>query len=233
MAFMATGASAAFLYTEGTTVKTLTVASEPVIEAHTDGTLRIPAKNLKILCQKVESDPGAKVILLPNSTVAHGHLLFKECESFDIKTNTLQKNCTPKSPGQELGKILAGGLAELILHPANNTMVLFKPLVVEGVTQPFTTIVLPELCALAETSNVTGSLVAECGQLKSETEKVFVGGNCATHRVTQLLQSVSEALAKTLGDTLKFGASEAFVDGIAAVKFAAPCAGCAWGGDAA
>ena len=98
-------------------------------------------------------------------------------------------------------------------------MVLFEPL--SG--KPFATIEFGEFCALFETGNVTGSLVAECGELNGSG--VFVGGNCATHRVTQLLKPVSKELATALGDTLKFGLSEAFVEGIAAVKFGAPCAG--------
>lgn len=131
-----------------------------------------------------------------------------------------------EKPGGAAGEILAGGLAELILHPANNTIILFKPLPEKA----FTTIELPELCAFAETSNVTGSFVTECGELKPEN--IYVGGNCATHRVTQLLKPISEELAKTLGDTIKFGASTVTLDGIVAVKFGLPCAGCSWGGDA-
>jgi hypothetical protein len=238
MAFMAAGAQAAegkFLYLVGAVTTTLAAESEPVVSAHTHGTLLIPGKNLKILCPKVASDPGAPVKLLGSNLgaaggIAHGHLIFKECESFTISTNVLQGNCTPKSPGAAAGEILAGGLAELILHPANTTLVLFKPLVVGGVTQPFVTIVLPELCALAETSNVTGELIAECGKL--EPANTYVGGSCSTHRTEQLLKEIPEALRKALGFGLKFGANEASVDGIAAVKFGAPCAGCSWGADA-
>jgi hypothetical protein len=110
-------------------------------------------------------------------------------------------------------------------------MILFKPLVVGGVTQPFTTLEFPEACALAETSKITGSYVAECGELKPAG--TYVGGNCATHRVTQLLKPISAALAKTLGDTMKFGANEMSPSGVVAVEFGSPCKGCSWGGDAA
>jgi hypothetical protein len=226
MAFMAAGASAAFLYLEESMTKTLAVDSEPVFSAHTDLTFLIPAENLKFLCQRVVSDPTAPITLLANSTVAHGHLLFKECEAFTISTNILQKNCTPSSPGTAAGEILGTGLAELILHPANNTMILFKPLA----SKPLFIIVLPELCVLAETSNVTGSFVTECGELKPAN--TFVGGNCATHRVTQLLKEIPAELRNTLGDKMKFGANEMFLDGIIAVKFGAPCSNCSWGGDA-
>jgi hypothetical protein len=246
MAFMAAGAQGAFLYLEKVgekiELKTLAVESEPVISAHTTGTLLVTAKNIEFQCPKVESDPAAPVKLLGNSTVAHGHLIFSGCEAFEIENKvtkvklTLLKNCVPHSPGQLEGKILAGGLAELVLHPANNTMVLFSPLTEinkEGkkITLPFTTVEVPEACALTETSPVTGTLLAECGELNGSS--VFVGGSCATHRKVQLLQSVSQKLGEELGDTLKFGANIAAIDGIAAVEFGAPCKGCSWGGDAA
>jgi len=227
MAFMAVGAQGAFLYLEGGVTKTLAVESEPTISAHTPGILLVEKKNLKLECKKVESDPTAKVKLLANSTVAHGHLIFKECESWTISPNTLQGKCTPKSTGAAAGEILAGGLAELVLHPASNTMVLFKPLT----GKPFATIEFPETCALFEAANVTGSLLAECGELKPAN--TYVGGNCATHRVEQLLKSVTQALGESQGDILKFGENIALVNGIAAVKFGAPCALCSWGGDAA
>jgi hypothetical protein len=105
-------------------------------------------------------------------------------------------------------------------------MVLFKPL--SG--KPLATIEFSELCTLEESGTLTGSFVTECGELNAF--KVYVGGNCATHRVEQLLKEVSLELRNALGDKLKFGASEAFLDGIVAVKFGATCIGCLWGGDA-
>jgi len=105
-------------------------------------------------------------------------------------------------------------------------MVLFEPL--SG--KAFTLIEFTEFCALFEEASVTGSLLAECGKL--EPANTFVALNCSHHQVTQLLQSANETLNKLLGDELKFGLSPAFVDGIAAVKFGAPCVGCPWGADA-
>ena len=237
MAFTAAGAQAAFLYLEGGVTKTLAVESEPVVSAHNTGTLLVPGLNIEIQCKKVESDPTAKVKLLANSVVAHGHLLFTECESFEIENKvtkvklTLLGSCKPSSPGTASGTVLAGGLAELVLHEATGrTYVLFKPLSPkkEGEKVPFTIVVLPETCALAETSEVTGSLVAECGELVTGA---FGGDkNCKTHRVEQLLQQAPQALFPT--DQLKFGEQNASLDGIAAVKFGAPCANCSWGGDA-
>jgi hypothetical protein len=235
MAFMAAGAHAEpkFLYLEGGVTKTLAVESLPTISTHKEGVLLVPNKNLEIKCPEVESDTTAPVELLgtnkaPNGGIAHGHLKFKKCTAWTIKPLEVQPKCVPRTPGLAAGEILAGGLAHLILHPANNTMVLFEPL--GGLTKPFALIEFTEFCALFEEASVTGSLVAECGELNGSG--VFVGGNCATHRVTQLLQSVSEALNKELKDELLFGINPASIDGIAAVKFGKPCEGCAWGADA-
>jgi hypothetical protein len=220
-------AQARFLYLEGGGVtESLVVDSAPAFSLDESGTLLIPNKNLKISCQKTTSDPKAPVKFLGETNVARGHLIFTECESFDMKTSTLQKNCTPKSVGAAAGEILAGGFAELILHPASNTIVLVRPLIGKA----FTTIELPELCALSETSNVTGEIIVECGELKPE--KTYVAGGCSTLRAAQLLREVSEALRTELGYKLKFGANEAFLDGISSVQFGEPCESCSWGGDA-
>jgi len=230
MAFMASGAQANFQYLLTVNGVIDDVPDNlPTVSAHSEGVLLVPGKNLEIKCPTVESDPSAPVLLLASSTVAHGHLIFSGCKTFTISPLTEQTKCKPWSPGQvkESGIILAGGLAELVLHPTPNSKsyVLFKPLVVGGVTQPFTTIELPETCALAETSKVTGSLVAECGELVAGA---FSGGNCATHRVKQLLRSVTAGLFPA--DVLKFGANEAFIDGIAAVELGGALAGKSWGG---
>jgi hypothetical protein len=91
-------------------------------------------------------------------------------------------------------------------------------------------ILFPETCALFPEASVTGTIVFECGELNPPG--TYVGGSCSTHRVTQLLKSASEALSKELKDELRFGLSTAFLDGIIAVKFGAPCVSCAWGADA-
>jgi hypothetical protein len=230
MALMAAGASAtAFLYLEGGVTKTLAAGleSQPTISAHTDITIRVPAKNLKILCQRAEADAANPLKFLGGTSgVGHGHLVFKECKSFQESTGAEQKNCVPKSPGALAGEILAGGLAKLILHPANNTMMLFEPL--SG--KEFSRIEFGELCALFETANLTGSFVAECGELGFFGG--YSGGNCATHRVEQLLKPLSSVeLSVVLKDLLNYGASAAFLEGIIAVKFGPPCTGCAWGAD--
>ena len=244
MAFMVAGAQGAFLYLKEEpagsgkfVTKTLAVESEPTISMHSEhGVLLVGDLNFEILCKKVESDPTAKVKLLANSTVAHGHLLFKECESFEIENKvtkvklTLLGKCKPwsTSTGKESGEILAGGLAELILHEGK-TVVLFKPLTGTAV---FTKIELPETCALAESSEITGELVAECGELNPPN--TFVGGDCATHRETQLLKAITPALAEKItgNPKLKFGEHVAELHGIAAVKFGEPCINCKWSGDA-
>jgi hypothetical protein len=81
-------------------------------------------------------------------------------------------------------------------------------------------------CALFETGEVTGSFVAECGELNGLG--VYVGGDCATHRVTQLIQQAPPELFT--GDVLKFGKNEALLDGITSAKLGAPLEGESWGG---
>ena len=227
MAFMASGAQANFLVllTEGGVIDDVG-DNLPTITSHKEFILLVIPKNFEIKCPTVESDPSAPVLLLANSTVAHGHLLFLGCKTFTISPLTEQTKCVPKSPGQAAGIILAGGLAELVLHPTPNTKsyLLIKPLT----EQPFTTIEFGAECALFETGEVAGDFVAECGELVSPG--VFGGGDCKTHRVTQLLQQVAAALFPTA--VLKFGKSEARIDGIAAVKLGAPWVGKSWGGDA-
>ena len=245
MAFMAAGAQANFLYL-------LTVngavddvgANVPTVKAHTPGTLLLLGLNLEIVCQKVGQDTTAPVTLLAASTVAHGHLLFKECETWSVKKEAekivlvaLQGKCKPWSPGtpKESGEILAGGLAQLLLHEGKN-YVLVKPLD----KKPFTIIELPETCALAESSEVTGEAVLDCGELDNSVPPKFVGGDCATHRVTQLLQQNPSATlfgkyklesgVEHNVNQLFFGAQLASIDGIADVLLGAPLEGKAWGG---
>ncbi len=138
---------------------------------------------------------------------------------FQISTGTEQKNCKPKEP------ILAGGRALIKLYALTKGGVLLNVILFEQEgTKPFTTVTLPELCSLAETSDVTGSLVAECGILDAGA---FVQEDCNKERVLHLLQAPAqtgwfESDLKgghvEVQDKLKFGENAATLDGIADVE---------------
>jgi hypothetical protein len=212
MAFMAAGAQANWLV-EGVELK----ANETVsVAAHTEGKLAVPAKNIEFRCTTIGAE-GLK--LVASSEKAEGKVKFTGCTAFQISTGTAQANCKPKEP------ITAGGFALIILHTNGQNYILFSP----ETGKPFTTVELPELCALAETSPVTGSLVAECGKL-AEVEKklVFSHLDCNTSEVTHLIQPASASLFEA--DKLKFGANPATLAGIAAVKLSGANVNKAWAG---
>lgn len=215
MALMATGAQANWqvLDPEGTIVEPdVTLGAE----AHTTSiTMVVPAKELEFLCKKLEPDPSAPLLLLEKSTVGHGHIIFKEC--ITLSKGVEQTKCKPVEP------ILAGGLVELVLSSSVN-LLLFKPLT----GKPFTTINIPETCALTSTSDVTGTLHAECGKL--EPANTFVAVNCSTHEVNHLIRATANQAAT--GDGLFFGKNEAKLSGIAKTFINGPelYVGKKWGG---
>jgi hypothetical protein len=216
MAFMAVGAQANWLILEGAKV----VESDAVVEVekHTEGNLLVKEEtNLEILCSVVETDPTAKILLLEKSTIAHGHLIFKTCKTWQAGKES--PNCKPVEP------ILAGGLAKVILHTNGENYVLFEPLTAGG---NFTQLKFKEPCALPELNNVKGTFVAECGKL--EPANTFVHTDCKNHEVTHLVRQASTTLFPE--DVLKYGTKTALIDGIAAVRLAEPekFKGAAWGG---
>jgi len=219
MAFVAGGAQANWLVLdpEGTTMQPDVTLSA---KTHKEFVLLVAAQNLEILCLKVETDPSAPLLLLAASTVAHGHVIFTECKTFVKKV--LSEGCKPVEP------ILAGGLAELILHPANGpSYILIKPLT--GL--PFTILKFNAAkCALPEENEVGGDLVAECGKL--EPVNTFVNVDCKTHEVTHLLQQAPQALFPTA--VLTFGENPALLHGIVDTLINSPALyiGKKWGGDA-
>jgi len=130
----------------------------------------------------------------------------------------LSAGCKPAEP------ILAGGLAEVLLHNSKN-YIKFKPLT----GKPFTTIVFnPAKCALAEENEVTGELVTECGKL--EPANTFAFKDCKEHEATHLLREAPEALFPTA--VLKFGLNQALLHGIADTLINEPALykGKLWGG---
>jgi len=208
MAFMAAGAQANWLYLEGGVAHELTSNELVEVTKHSaDGTLLIEGVNASILCQKIQ---GNDLLLIPgNATTATatGKVAFSECVTLEKSTGKEVKNCNPLNQPIE-----AAGKAKVILHTNGQNYVLFEP----EAGKPFTTIKFGELCALIETSNVTGSLVAECGELNASS--VFVQEDCKIHQVKHLLRQAPEALFPS--DILKFGAHKATIDGIVAAELA-------------
>jgi hypothetical protein len=197
MAFMAAGAQANWLVNG----VELTANESVAAKAHTEGKLAVPAKKIEFRCKEVAGE-GLK--LVAKSGTAEGKVKFTKCLAFSPigAEGKEQKNCNPKEP------ITAGGKALLILHNAQN-YVLFEP----ETGKPFTTVEVGELCALTQTSNVTGSLVAECGKLVSEK---FSHLDCNTSESSHLIQPAPATLFES--DKLSFGASPATLEGIAAVE---------------
>ena len=211
MAFVAAGAQAEWLVNGVKLTKNETVS----VSAHTTGKLIVAAKNLEIQCPTVES---GGLELKGESAEAKGSVKFSGCKTFSpVGSGTENKNCNPiEQP------IVAGGVANVILHNAKN-YVLFAP--AAGSTK-FTTIKFSELCALTETSDVTGTLVAECGELNGSS--VFVGEDCNVTRINHLIQPAPAALFEA--DKLKFGANAATLQGIAKVSLSGANAGKTWAG---
>lgn len=218
MAFMAVGAQANWLYLEGTTAVELTKNELVKVAKHTeDGTLEIEGINASVLCKKIE---GEDLLLVPgNATTATatGSVAFSECVTLEKKSGLEQPKCTPENQ-----PIKAAGKAKIVLHTNGQNYVLFEP--EEG--KPFTTIKFPETCALIETSNVTGSLVAECGELSGGA---FVQEDCKNHQVSHLLQQASTELFTS--DELKFGSHKASIKGIVSVELAGEHAKASWSGE--
>jgi hypothetical protein len=211
MAFMAAGAQANWLV-EGVELK----ANETVsVATHVEGKLAVPAKNIEFRCSTIGAE-GLK--LLASSEKAEGKVKFTGCTAFQISNGAEQKNCKPKEP------IVAGGFALIILHPATSgqNYILFSPPKEGEKTLPFATIEVSELCALTETSPVTGSLVAEC------LTSALAHEDCNTSEVTHLIQPASTELFPS--DTLKFGASAATLKGVAAVKLSGANLNKKWAG---
>jgi hypothetical protein len=165
--------------------------TQGVTAAATSGSeflLLVPAKELIIHCKKVVADSPGSVLNLDGSATAD--LLFSECTT--LSKGVLQKNCDP-------GTILAGVKALQILHNGVDYL-LFEPSLATGV---FATITFGGLCSLPSPTNITGSIVAEC--LTS----------CQTSSTSFDIKQASTTLFPT--DVLKYGTSEALLDGTALV----------------
>ena len=140
-------------------------------------------------------------------------------------------SCNPESQ-----PIVAGGLALIKLLALTQNGTLLNVVLFEQTNEktPFATIKLSESCALAFTSNVTGSVVAECGKL--EPVNTFVQVDCGVSSVAHLLQAPAQTTwwesngaggHKAVEDKLKFGANAATLGGIASVELES---GITWAG---
>jgi hypothetical protein len=225
MAFLSAGAQANWL------VETVELKANEAVaaKAHTTGILTVEKKNLEIQCTTLA---GSGLKLLASSATAEGKVNFSGCKTFSpIKSGKEVAKCNPINQ-----PISAGGKALIILHPTEKgkNYILFEPATVGG---KFTTIEFSGECALTETSDITGTLVAECGQLKETKltvegkeviDKEFAGEDCNVEAASHLLQTAPEALFT--GDVLKFGANVAKLGGIASVELEGANKGKKWAG---
>ena len=218
MAFMAAGAQASWLYLlSNGTLDELTSGTELVeVLKDEEGNLLL-SNGIEIKCAVVKGED----LLLEGSTekgkaLAKGKVAFSECKTFNKGVKA--ESCNPTNQ-----PLQAAGTAHVILHNGIN-YVLFAP---NAGGESFTEIIFGPKCALVESSEVTGELVAECGELNGS--KQFVEGDCATHRVQQYLRA---ALSQSLfGASLKFGELGASLDGIAIAELAGTREGLAWSGE--
>ncbi len=221
-ALMATSAQANWLESGAEVMSNKNV----LLKAHTTTKLVVSSLNFEIRCTTLKAE-GAKIVA--KSTVGEGKVAFSGCTAFQISTGTEQKNCKPSEPIKAGGKSLIVILATKFGDASSlRVFLLLEP----EAGKPFTTIVLPELCALAETSEVTGSLVAECGSLSGG---VFVGENCNVARVEHLQRQAPAGLWRGATHTeqaeheLCFGENKAKLEGILADELESKNS---WAGDA-
>lgn len=217
MAFLASGAQAEWLL-EGKVITENTpfhgvihpLEKEPKTKHLV---LLVPAKEIEILCAKLVIDEG--VLLSGASLAALGLLLFSECETFQKKV--LSKGCKPKEP------IDAKVIGKLILHEKLN-YILIEP----DLTKNFTVIDFnEETCALPDTE-VNGSVVVECMGEKLELKEVTGIDYCLEELVHHLITEASRKLFPA--DVLKYGANEAFLDGIVDLLLSGKDEGKKWSG---
>ncbi len=164
------------------------------------GKLKVPGRNLTILCQKGDVQEGK--VLKENEAL--GKVLFLECTANNL-ADTEPLPCTTHSTGQENGKILATAIILPKLHETE-LYLLFEP---DGPAGTFFTTIelLGAECPLPIKNNISGSVVA----------LVDNGNEALTHLITfseaiQKLFQVGEA-----GDHLKFGTFESYIEASANV----------------
>ena len=227
-ALMATSAQANWLESGAE----VTVNKNVKAKAHTTGKLIVEKLNLEIRCPTLTGE-GLK--LVAKSTKAEGKVKFTGCKSFQKSTGTESKNCEPLA-GTEKGVIKAGGIILTVKYAliqgnaaSLETFLLYEP----ETGKAFATVEFSELCALASTTEVKGSFVADCGELVSEK---FVAEECSVAQVAHLLKPAGPTKfwkgashTEVVEDILLFGKNEAKVEGIASDELES---GNTWAGDA-
>lgn len=205
---LAAGAQANWLV-EG---KELTANETVAVSTHTPWNLTVPAKNIQFRCTVAASE-GLK--LIGKSAVAEGQVKYSGCAAFSPPGGAEQKNCKPKEP------IVTGAITLITLHNGKSYL-LEEPKTLGG---KFSTIEVSELCALTESSDLTGKQVLECGSLVSS---VFVQLDCNT-LLASPLEEVTPATLFPL-DTLKYGADSATISGIIKLSLSGANVGKTWAG---
>ncbi|HEY0392135.1 MAG TPA: hypothetical protein VGC63_10520 [Solirubrobacterales bacterium] len=201
MAFMATGASANW-FENGAEVKANKLVE---VKTHVEGNLEVKEETqLEILCAVQE---GEDLLLVASSNEATGKIKFKTCKTWQGGKEL--PNCKPAEP------IVASGKVHALLDSAK-TFALLEPAVVGG---NFAQIKFSPPCALPETNNVKGSLVAEC------LTSALVAADCATEEAVHLLRANQTSLFE--GDKLTYGTKAALLLGIAKTNLAS---GLSWSG---
>ena len=190
-AFMASSASANWRVAGAEN----TVNKEVLVSTHEVGTLLVPSLGLAISCPGIK---GEDLLLLAKSSETTGKLSFSECTT---KVNGVANaKCNPINQ-----PIKAGGKGHLVLIGTKN-LVLFEQ---TNEATPFATIEFGAECAVTETNNVTGKLLAEC--LKG----ALVAADCSEEEASHLLRQQTRT-----EDELKFGKRPASIDGVAKVELA-------------
>lgn len=142
--------------------------------------LSVAKINLEIKCT---TGAGENFKLTGKSGTADGKIKFSGCTTYSpIGSGKENKNCKPKEPIVFTLKSL------LILH--NGINYILHEATTEG--GKLATIEFSELCALAETADLTGSTVLECGHLNPPNTWLIL--DCASEESPKLSRTVSSAL---------------------------------------
>ena len=185
----------------------------------------VPAKKFELVCNKAKAT-GTVANEYENwktgamATGAHGHatLTFEECEAQEItEAGALVKklaNCTPNGGTIVAEVLLLGKKHKEPVGGTAKTYILAVPLVNtkakaeanEALTSAFTTITFPELCALPSPTKITGSLS-------------FLAPTADAVKPILKIDTLAAGTENELiGTKLKFGASDAHIQGEAQVE---------------
>lgn len=177
--------------------------------------LTVEKLNIEIQCTTLSS---TNLELFASSTKGEGDLDFSGCTTFSpIKSGKEQAPCKPKEP------IKAGGRWHLILHNGIGYILVEPRTGLKGV---LATVGFQESCALAESSELTGELVFECGHLNPPL--TWLGLDCLIKEVSHLIRLASEELFTEA--PLKFGSNPAKMTVVAELSLSGENKGKEWCG---